>query len=259
MRENNFKYIYGPVSSWRLGSSLGIDPLSFSPKACSFDCIYCQIGKTSRRTKERKLYVETEEILKELHELPSVPIDYITFSGMGEPTLAKNLGEMLEAVKSARKEKIAVITNSSLLEREDVRKELLPANTVLAKIDACSEEMFRTINRPLEGIRLDSVLEGIKKFRKEYSGMLALQTMFIKENEESCEELSEMAGAIGFDEVQINTPLRPCPVKPLSEERISLIKNVFAGLNPITVFEKERKKTVPISSSETLRRRGKTT
>jgi len=168
-----FKYIYGPVPSWRLGSSLGIDPISKGRKVCSFDCIYCQIGKTGLFTNERKQFIEVKEIVAELVMLPVLKIDYITFSGAGEPTLAENLGEMIKAAKLIRKEPIAVITNGSLMGLDEVRKELALADFVIAKLDAYSPESLQEINRPAKGIEFGSILDGIKEFRKEYMGKLA--------------------------------------------------------------------------------------
>ena len=145
-----FRYIYGPVSSWRLGSSLGIDVLSAKEKACSFDCLYCQIGRTAVKTKKRKIYAPTKDVIKEISNLPpDLKIDYITFSGTGEPTLASNLGELIKKIKGLRREKIAVITNSSLMNNKAVREELALADFVIAKLDAPNEEMFEKIIHPL--------------------------------------------------------------------------------------------------------------
>ena len=112
MEPPKYKYIYGPVSSWRLGRSLGIDPISSFQKTCTFDCVYCQSGRTEVFSTRREVFVPTEALIQELNSLPEVSIDYITFAGNGEPTLAKNLGGMIRAVKIIRREKIAVITNS---------------------------------------------------------------------------------------------------------------------------------------------------
>lgn len=122
MRKKNYKYIYGPVSSWRLGSSLGVEPISEDKKYCSFDCIYCQLGRTAVLSDERRNFISTFDLVKEVNTLPAIEIDYITFSGTGEPTLAKNLGEMINAVKQIRKERIAILTNSSLLDKLDVQR-----------------------------------------------------------------------------------------------------------------------------------------
>jgi len=251
------KYIYGPVASWRLGSSLGVDPLSRENKVCTFDCSYCQLGKTSEFTDERKNYVPKDDIINEILSLPPIEIDYITFSGRGEPTLAKNLGEIIKATRAARKDKIAVITNSSLLLREDVAVDLLLADFVLAKLDAYSQKSLEIINRPIKKITFQKILDGIRQFRSKYNGKFALQIMFVNENKNNVSELAQLAKEIKPDEIQINTPLRPCRVEPLSKKEIDEIKKHFEGMNPISVYEAKRKKVLPISGEETLKRRGK--
>ena len=257
MSKKKYKYIYGPVPSWRLGSSLGVDPISGKKKICSFDCIYCQLGKTGVRTRKRKNFVSAEKVIEEIRSLPSVDIDYITFSGRGEPTLAKNLGEMITGVKRIRKEPVAVLTNASLFHDKDVRKDLSRADFVVAKLDACSEEMFMEINRPVKGVTLSKVIEGIEKFLANYRGKLALQIMFVKENEKYAKEIARLVERIGADEVQLNTPLRPCAVKPLSRKKMKEVERHFKGLNAISVYKSVRKKVKPVSRKDTLRRRGK--
>jgi len=257
MKDIAYNYIYGPVSSWRLGSSLGIDPLSCGKKVCSFDCLYCQLGKTEGRSIERKKYVGVEQIIDEIDLLPSVTIDYITFSGTGEPTLASNLGQMIQAIKKVRKEKIAVITNSSLLTRVDVQNDLLSADTVVAKLDASSEHIFRTVNRPHQNITFDAIVSALKLFKHRYHGTLALQIMFMKENENSAQAIAGYAREINPDEIEINTPLRPCGVTPLSEPEIEHIQKYFTGLNTRSVYSAPRKKVKAFSAQDTLTRRGK--
>ncbi|MFC1805334.1 radical SAM protein, partial [Candidatus Omnitrophota bacterium] len=131
MNKIDLQYIYGPVPSWRLGSSLGIDPISRSKKICSFDCTYCQLGKTEIFSDQRQVFVPTNKIIEEFKLVPLIQIDYITFSGVGEPTLASNLGEAIRGVKEIRKERIAVLTNSSLIDRDDVKRDLLLADLVV--------------------------------------------------------------------------------------------------------------------------------
>ena len=257
MMKKNFKYIYGPVPSWRLGSSLGIDPLSKDGKVCTFDCTYCQIGKTKFLTDERKVFVPVTEIIDELDSLPTLKIDYITFSGTGEPTLAKNLGQMIKSVKQIRREKIAVLTNSSLMHREDVQKDLFFADFIVAKLDAPSRNVFELVNRPIKTIKIDALIQAIKDFKSCYIGKLALQIMFIEQNKKYAAEIARMAREINPDEVQINTPLRPCAVKPLSASELDTIKSHFEGLNSISVYGAERKIVKPVSREDTLRRRGK--
>jgi wyosine [tRNA(Phe)-imidazoG37] synthetase (radical SAM superfamily) len=254
-----FHYIYGPVPSWRVGSSLGIDLLSQKEKICSFDCLYCQLGKTKIATVTRKSYVPVDYILKELDMLPEdISIDYLTLSGRGEPTLAKNLGDMIKLLKGARKEPIAVITNSSLMNKQDVREELSYADFVIAKLDACSPESLMAVNKPLPEMKFENIVEGMQIFRKHFQGKMAIQAMFMRENTKYAGQIAKIAKNIGPDEVQINTPLRPCAVDPLGREELSRIKGGFTGLNVISVYESMKKYVTPISDENTLKRRGKT-
>ncbi len=255
---DSFKYIYGPVSSWRLGSSLGVDLLSQENKICSFDCIYCQLGKTYIYAKERKVYIQENLIKKEIEQIPhDIDIDYITISGRGEPTLALNLGKTIQAIRNTRKEKIAVITNSTLIDREDVQEELSWADFVIAKLDAESERTFLKINKPVKGITFEHVVSGLKAFKKRFNGKLALQIMFIQENIQYAQEIAILTREIHPDEVQINTPTRPCGAEPLSIETLLEIKKHFFNLNTISVYEGRKKHVKPISHKETLKRRGK--
>jgi wyosine [tRNA(Phe)-imidazoG37] synthetase (radical SAM superfamily) len=259
IRQKAYKYIYGPVPSWRLGSSLGIDMLSQKTKICTFDCIYCQLSTTKTYSKMRNVYVHAEDVLKELKSLPpDLPINFITFSGRGEPTLASNLGITVKAVRALRPESIAIITNSSLMNRPSVREELSLSYFVIAKLDAFSEETFKTMNRPTDKISFAKVLKGLHEFRANFNGKLALQIMFTDENKEYAGEIASIAREIAPDEIQLNTPLRPCPTPPLSEDELSHIKNLFAGCNVISVYESQKIHVEPISDTDTLRRRGKT-
>ncbi len=174
--------IYGPVPSWRLGRSLGIDLLSTRGKTCSFDCVYCQLGRTIHSLDEPKEFVPVSKLVSELEQVRGVQADYATFSGVGEPTLASNLGQAIEIVKSGLGVPVAVLTNSSLMPREDVRQGLAKADSVVAKLDAPTEELFHTINKPVIDYSLTEVLEGIRRFRLEFGGKLAVQMMFIEAN-----------------------------------------------------------------------------
>ena len=250
--------IYGPVPSWRLGRSLGIDLLSTKGKTCSFDCIYCQLGRTVYPQIERKEFVSTAKLAEELEIVKNTVADYATFSGIGEPTLASNLGEAIKLVKSVLQLPVAVLTNSSLITREDVRKELSLADTIVAKIDAHDEIRFRQINRPIGECTLDDITGAIMHFREEYKGKLAIQMMFVKTNKDHALEMAKIAEKLLPDEIQINTPLRPCAVQPLIPEDISAIKQAFSGLkNVITVYEAPRPEVTPLSQEATIRRRPK--
>ncbi len=253
-----FKYLYGPVPSWRLGASLGVDPLSQGEKICNFDCVYCQLGRTRVYTLERKSYVEPEEICRELNRLPTAAVDFITMSGTGEPTLAANLGRIIEEIKNIRREPIAVLTNSTMLQYQDVRDALMNADFVVAKLDAFSPESLQAINRPASGITFEHILTGLKKFRDAFRGRMALQIMFIDENKDGAGELAALARDIQPNEVQINTPLRPSRVEPLSRDTLAAITPRFRGMKAISVYETPVKVGVkPLSGEDTIKRRGK--
>jgi wyosine [tRNA(Phe)-imidazoG37] synthetase (radical SAM superfamily) len=248
--------IYGPVSSWRLGRSLGVDMLSGQQKLCSFDCVYCQLGSTVRPVARRKEFVSLERLAQELAAIGHVDVDYATFSGMGEPTLASNLGEAIELVRSNLKVPVAVLTNSSLMVRQDVRDELARADVVLAKLDAPDEAIFRKVNRPRIRCRLSDIMEALRLFRSTYRGKLAIAMMFIEANKDRAAEMVRLARELSPDEVQINTPLRPCAVRPLSPEEIAEIRSAFSGLEGVvTVYQASPPLVKPFDMAETARRR----
>ncbi|MEA1872107.1 MAG: radical SAM protein [Chloroflexota bacterium] len=250
--------IYGPVSSWRLGRSLGIDILNTCRKTCSFNCVYCQLGETTQFVAEPKEFVSLERLAKEIQSVRQIESDYATFSGMGEPTLASNLGEAIELARSILDLPIAVLTNSSLMFREDVRQQLAHADTVVAKLDVPNEELFAVVNRPAPGLHFDQIKDGIRLFRDRYKGKLALQVMFIEANKDYASEIAALARQISPDEVQIDTPLRPSKVKPLPRENIASIREKFNNLrNVITVYEAPKPEVRPLDLAETLRRRPK--
>jgi wyosine [tRNA(Phe)-imidazoG37] synthetase (radical SAM superfamily) len=207
-------------------------------------------------------------VVEELKNLPDVEIDYITFSGRGEPTLAANLGEVIKAVRELRQEPIAVLTNSSLIDREDVRDELSLADFVIAKLDAYSQDSLKEINIPAPGTEFDKILNGIKQFRQQFKGRFALQLMFTQQNKEKAIQLCNLIGSIGPDEIQINTPLRPSDIEPLSRQELFKIKDIIScqlkplpgdgKINLVSVYDdKIRKKVNPISNRDTLMRREK--
>jgi wyosine [tRNA(Phe)-imidazoG37] synthetase (radical SAM superfamily) len=205
---------------------------------------------------ERREFVSTKELERALEKVRGMSADYATFSGVGEPTLASNLGQAIELTRAILHLPIAVLTNSSLMYREDVRQELVLADIVVAKVDAPTEELFHQINRPHIKYNLHDILQAIESFRMAYRGKLALQMMFFKANMDYAAEMARLAKTLSPDEVQINTPLRPCPVKPLSPEEIASVRGQFAGLSGVvTVYEAERPEVTPLDLEATLRRR----
>jgi len=252
------KPVYGPVPSWRLGISLGIDPIC-EVKVCSFDCIYCQLGETTRKTIERDIFVDTKLIEQELRELPYAPkvYDVVTLSGTGEPELAKNLGDIIEVVRDVTKLPVAILTNSSLMYDRNVRKDLSKADIVAAKLDTPNENLFKKINNPHPDTDFDSMLEGMIKLRDEFDGKYALQMMFIEQNRLYAKEMREIAEKIRPDEVQIDTPFRLCRVPKLNPDELKKVTKAFEGMNVISYCESKKPRIKPIDESETLKRRPK--
>lgn len=234
---SSYKYLYGPVPSRRLGASLGIDLIP--KKVCSYDCIYCQIGKTTNHTLKRKAYFPTEAIKKELADFLGDPdngnrVDILTFSGSGEPTLHAGIGELIRFLKTITSIPVAVITNGSLLWDPQVREDLLAADRVVPSLDAVTPEAFEAVNRPAEGITVAKMIDGLKTFREEYEGELWVEVLLcegVNDAEADIAALKEVLDDIGPDKVQLNTVVRPpseATARPLSEERLNQIKD-FLG------------------------------
>jgi wyosine [tRNA(Phe)-imidazoG37] synthetase (radical SAM superfamily) len=202
--------VYGPVRSWRAGLSLGVD-LLFVNSICSFRCVYCQLGKINLHTMERKVYVPTGKVMDDLRASAWREADVITLSGSGEPTLAANMGEVISEIKRLTGKPVLVLTNATTLNDKEVRGELSLADRVYCKLDASDEAGFRTINRPVAGITLRSVIEGIKAFKAEYGGHLAIQVMLMRLHGKHPDALAGILKEISPHEVQLNAPLRPIP------------------------------------------------
>jgi wyosine [tRNA(Phe)-imidazoG37] synthetase (radical SAM superfamily) len=247
--------VYGPVPSWRLGRSLGVDLTLGDVKTCSFDCIYCQLGRTDRPLVERAQFVSLEALAAEMEAARGVGADYVTFSGMGEPTLAANLGEAIRLARRTLGLPVAVLTNSSLMTRKDVREELACADVVVAKLDAPNQQLFERINRPVADVSLQDIVHAISLFKAEHKGKLALQMMFVRANKGLAAEMAALARRLAPDEVQINTPLRPSPVVPLTQAEMASIREHFRGIPVIGVYDTPRPTVTPLDIGETLRRR----
>jgi wyosine [tRNA(Phe)-imidazoG37] synthetase (radical SAM superfamily) len=206
-------YLFGPVSSRRLGRSLGIDLVPF--KTCTYNCVYCECGATTFQTTERKQFFPVGEILSELADFlsGSPRLDFITFSGSGEPTLSLSIGEVIRFLKDQHPSyRVAVLTNGSLLSDAGVRRDLYFADVVLPTLSTVVEQTFRKIHRPAPGISLETVLGGLVQFRKEYQGEIWLEVFVVPDLNTSDEELGglrDILKEIKPDRVQLNTLDRP--------------------------------------------------
>ncbi|MBP7341969.1 MAG: radical SAM protein [Smithellaceae bacterium] len=209
-----YEYIYGPVPSRRLGRSLGLDLVPY--KTCTYDCIYCQLGKTTEKTLERREYVPVADVLKELHEKLSTGIDcdYISLAGSGEPTLHAGTGELIAKIKEMTKIPVAVITNGSLLYRPEVREALAGADLVIPSLDAGDAALFEYVNRPHPDISFETMAEGLITFAGQYKGRLWLEVLLVSGVTGLPLEARKIAAWIDKirpERVQLGTVNRPAP------------------------------------------------
>lgn len=228
--------VFGPIPSRRLGRSLGIN--NIPPKVCSYSCVYCQIGITNSMSVERKEFYSFDEIVKEVFDkvkhlqIDGEEIDYLTFVPDGEPTLDLNLGKEIDLLKPLGI-KIAVITNSSLLWDEDVRKDLMNADWVSVKIDTVDESIWHKINRPNGKLELQKIFNGIKSFASEYKATLVTETMIVKglnDDPKSLRKTAKFISEIKPDKSYILVPTRPPAekfVEPPTEENINIAYQIF--------------------------------
>ena len=210
---------FGPVPSRRLGRSLGIN--NIPPKICTFACVYCQLGRTLKMQVERCAFYRPEDIVGAVRDkvekatASGESIDYLTFVPDGEPTLDANLGREIELLKPLGI-KVAVITNSSLIWRADVREDLLGADWVSLKIDAAQEEVWRRIDRPHGSLRLAAVLDGMLEFAQDYTGELVTETMLardVNDGEDHVREVAEFLARLAPARAYLSIPTRP-PAEP---------------------------------------------
>jgi len=247
--------VYGPIASWRLGRSLGVDLICKSKKICSLDCNYCQIQKTEKITCEMASFISLNQLKNELKSsLDNTKLDVITFSGMGEPTLASNMPEAIDTIRDLSDKPIAILTNSTLLNNKIVQQTLIKIDIIVAKLDAVNNGLFKKISRPAENVTFKETIEGIKQMRKLFPKKFALQIMFMDENKDYIEKFVDLSHEIKPDEIQINTPLRPCNITPLSKDELELIERQFKEFNTISVFKSKRPITSPIDKSDLKRR-----
>lgn len=208
-----FNSVYGPVKSWRYGRSLGIDPIG-PISTCSFNCVYCQLGEIVDKTRDRRIFIPTDQILEDLKPFAPWDIDIVTLSGSGEPTLAANLGEIITEIKKLTHCPVLVLSNATLLNDPMVRQELALADKVSVKLDGVSPEKMRGVDRPVAGIELSDILSGIQQFQQNYAGELGIQTMLLSPwRPEDRQQYIKWVEEINPAEIQLNTPTRPKPLK----------------------------------------------
>ena len=239
-------FVYGPVPSRRLGFSLGVDILPF--KTCTLDCVYCQLGPSSRTTARRRAFFDPKAVLRQVRKAVAsgARIDHITFSGSGEPTLNSSLGEIIRGIKKMTPIPVVVLTNGTLLHRRDVRRDLRDADVVVPNLDAATPRLFGRVNRPDKALRLDRMLEGLAAFRREFKGEIWLEVMLVAGVNDSpahLRKLRKIIDTVGADKVQLNTVVRPPAertARPLSEARMKAIAKALGPTSEVAVTFPER-------------------
>ncbi|MCI8554262.1 MAG: radical SAM protein [Clostridiales bacterium] len=236
----DYRHLFGPLPSRRLGRSLGVSPLP--DKTCNYSCVYCQLGRTTHMTNTRALFYPVEEVVGEFdrwlrQEGAAAGFDVVTVVGEGEPTLYAGLGELLAALKERTDKPVAVITNSALLTDPQVAEELLAADIVLPSLDAFDEESFRRIDRPHGRLRFAAVTEALARFSHAYAGQLWLEIMLVEgmnDGEQALERFRLLLKDIRRDRLYINTPVRPPAepsVRPVSPDRLTAFAQALGGVS----------------------------
>ena len=231
------KYIYGPVNSRRIGFSLG---LSLTPyKICSFDCVYCQLGRTTQLTIQRQEYLKIGEVIEVLRSwLKNNPqeagrLNYITLSGSGEPTLNTKIADAIAQIKALVKIPVALITNSSLLADAAVRHSILSADLIVPSLDAAAQEVMKKIDGPADNIEVSDIIEGLVNLRKEYRGKIWLEVMLVKginDNLPHIRKLKEAIDRINPDKIQLNSPVRAASdagISVVGRNKLEKIKEIL--------------------------------
>ena len=253
------KYLYGPVPSRRLGRSLGVDIIPF--KVCTLDCVYCQLGRTTDETLERKPYVPVQDILAEVRQRVDAGLDadYVTIGGSGEPTLHSELGVLIDGIKQITDIPVTVLTNGTLLYRADVRADCCRGDVVLPSLDAGDQETFERINRPHPQLSFAKLVDGLASFRDEYSGAIWLE-VFITEGfntgNEQIARIAEAVKRIRPDKVHLNTAVRPTAEQGISKVSSEKLQEIAAHLGPrcevIADFAATRRVTVTGDHAEAV-------
>lgn len=224
--------IYGPIDSWRFGRSLGIDPLATRAKICPFSCTYCQYGPTLQPTLRRQTFVPATQLRTDLDALGPIDCDQITFAGLGEPTLARNLADLAQVVRQYTSKRLTILTGSALLPRADVRRDLVHFEHVVVKLDAPNESLFRQINHPMPGFPYSwaTLVKDIRLLRQAFAGQLSLQMMFLQANLDFAPQMAALARFLEADAIYLDTPLQPALGGPVTAKQMAHIEQAFVEL-----------------------------
>lgn len=247
-RRKTDRYTYGPVPSRRLGFSLGIDIIPF--KICSYDCVYCQLGKTKNKVLLRKEYTPADDVLADIKKAlkNDVRIDFLTFSGSGEPTLHKNIGYLIREIKKLTTIPVAVLTNGSLLHLPEVRDDLVNADVVIPTLCTADEDVFRSIHRGHNTLDLSKIINGYIDFRRVFKGQIWLEVMIVRgvnDKPEQIKRLKREIERINPDKIHLNTVVRPpseSAAQAVSHDKLQELKDILCSKTEIVVdFSKTAK------------------
>lgn len=254
-----FKHVFGPVPSRRLGVSLGVELVT--PKSCNMNCVFCECGATRALKLKRESFKDIDEVKNEILEaIKIVKPDYITFSGSGEPTLSNDLGKIIEWIKSNLEIKVCVITNSLLLEDNEVVKELEKADLIMPTLNSVDNLIFKKINRPSAQIDVSQVMRGLENLSKKYKGKIYIESFIIEGLNDSNEHTEKMVAFlknINFTKLQLNTLDRPGTenwVQPASYETMQRIKNKYLelGISNVEIVKEMKELDKKIEVNEEL-------
>ncbi len=253
------QYVFGPVASRRLGMSLGIDLVP--SKTCSLNCVYCEAGETDALLLERREYVPIDEVLVQIEKVleSNIKIDYLTFSGAGEPTLNSGLGRVVDFIKSRYPQyPVCLLTNGALLGDPQLQKEIEKVDLVIPSLDASSQEEFDKINRPVPGLDFDSFCRGLFEYGQTRTSKIWLELFIVPGVNDSAESITRFVGivkAVNPDKVQLNTLDRPgCVewIKPSSRENTLRFVRALEPFVPVEAIGPFRYKSEALRSDISL-------
>ena len=234
-----YKHIYGPIRSRRLGNSLGVDMVPL--KTCSLDCVYCECGATTLLTMERKEDIPADSIIAELDDylLNNPPPGYVTFGGSGEPTLNLGLGRIIRHLKERfPAQKLALLTNSTLLQDRQLRSDILPCDLILPSLDAASDNVFYKVNAPEASLDCAGIIDGLAALSSEYSGQMWLEVFIapgINDTDAETALFKDAITRINPTRVQLNSLDRPGTVRTLARASSASLEEIARRLAPLPV------------------------
>ncbi len=233
-------YVFGPVPSRRLGLSLGVDLIP--PKTCTFDCLYCEVGRTTDKTVKTRPFVPVGEVIAQVEKrLSECSPDAVTLAGSGEPTLHSEIDQVIDGIKALTHTRVALLTNGSLFGDREIRERVQRADIIMPTLVSAFDQTFRTIHRPHPELELDAIVTGLKRLRQEYEGRLFLEVVLlagINDTEAELEGLKRLLHDISPDKIQLNTVVRPpsdSRAKSLDRERLEEIKLFFGEKAEVVV------------------------